>query len=71
MNKRCEIKVIEAKPGGEFETISCFDVPDKKAAMKRADKLQREFDEDCDPVRVYAYFDGNKVPFYAGLARIY
>ena len=69
--KRCEIKTIKANVDGTFEEMGCFDVPDKKTAMRRADNLQKEFDDDCDPVRVYAYVEGNPVPFYAGLASEY
>lgn len=56
------------KDGLLFQPIRDYSLGEEAGfmALKReADKLQREFDEDCDPVRVYICEDG--IPVYAAL----
>ena len=53
--------------GVQFETSGEFHVHNLSDAKDAADRLQEEFDSDCDPCRTYVYREGEPAPLYAGL----
>jgi hypothetical protein len=61
------VRRIKAWADGVFTSIGEHGVHDIRDAKKSADRLQQEFDADCDPVRVYVYKESSLVPVYAGL----
>jgi hypothetical protein len=63
------VRSIAAVKGGTFIPIGEHGEANFRNARESADILQRDFDEDADPVRVYIYKDGEPVPVYAGLQR--
>lgn len=65
------VKVIMAIPGGEFVEKVWVGCDTLQHAKDTADRLQREFDDDCDPCRSYVYKDGDPIPVYAGMARFF
>lgn len=61
------VRRIKAWAGGKFTNVGehgCSDIRDAKIS---ADRLQEDFDTDCDPVRVYVHREGTPWPVYAGL----
>lgn len=66
-----KVRVIRAKPGGVFENGSEFNCESIDNAKQVADRLQREFDDDCDPCRTFVYKGDDPVPVYAGAARFF
>lgn len=61
------VKTVRALPGGEFTDGSEFNCGTQRDAFNVADRMQREFDTDCDPCRTYVYRAGDLAPVYAGL----
>lgn len=62
------VRTIRALPGGKFEDIGEFQCgPDHVNAKAAADRMQREFDDDCDPCRTYVIRGKDPIPVYAGL----
>lgn len=62
------VRTVKALPGGNFETTGEFQCgPDPGNAKAAADRLQREFDDDCDPCRTYVIRGSDPMPVYAGL----
>lgn len=62
------VKTVKALPGGRFEDSGEFQCgPDPGNAKAAADRLQREFDDDCDPCRTYVMRGNDPIPVYAGL----
>lgn len=47
-------------------SFSVGDGTDVRAHCLEADRLQKEYDEDAEPIRVYVYESDNMVPVYAG-----
>lgn len=63
--ERVYLRIVTAVKGGEFNGSEDTLLDSKKLAMDEADRMQREFDEDSEPVRVYV-LDEFRVPIYAG-----
>jgi len=61
------VRTVRAQPGGKFIEGSEFRCSSIQDAKNSADRIQREFDEDCDPCRAYVYGSGSPVPVYAGM----
>ena len=62
------VHTVRALPGGKFIEAGDFQCGgDPGNAKAAADRLQREFDEDCDPCRTYVYRGNDPLPVYAGL----
>lgn len=62
------VHTVRALPGGKFESSGEFQCgPDIGNAKAAADRLQREFDDDCDPCRTYVFRSNDMIPVYAGL----
>jgi len=67
-----EIRAIAATPAADggitYKTVSIVRFGKDASVHKyksEANRLQAEFDADCDPVRVYVYEDG--IPMFAAL----
>lgn len=63
------VKTIRAHLDGEFVDEGQFNCADIRDAKDAADRLQREFDFDSEPCRVYVYRLGEVAPIYAGSQR--
>jgi hypothetical protein len=47
------VRIVRANRGGTFTTTADFGVGDMMATVTKAEELQAEIDQDCDPARVY------------------
>lgn len=63
------VRTIAAVKGGKFITTGEFNCASGADARQAADRLQREFDADCDPCRTYVFNNAGPLPVYAGLGR--
>jgi hypothetical protein len=64
------VQTVRALPGGKFLEGVIFQCgSDARDAKSAADRMQREFDEDCDPCRTYVLRGNDRIPMYAGLQR--
>lgn len=62
------VRTVKAISGGKFTDTGEFQCgPDPHNAKSAADRMQREFDDDCDPCRTYVHRVGDPIPVYAGL----
>lgn len=59
------VKAVRACTEGIFLPIEIMSAENLGQCQQHADRLQAEFDADCEPVRVYVYL--GEVPVYAGL----
>jgi hypothetical protein len=68
-----KVKTIQAirLADGEirFDETGEFNCGSPRDAYNVADRLQREFDDDCDPCRTYVFKGNDPVPVHAGLER--
>lgn len=62
------VTVIRALSGGKWAEGGTFNRSSKQDAYTTADAMQADFDDDCDPCRVYVYRGKDPAPIYAGLA---
>ena len=61
--------VIEARPGGDFVTISMETLSSYAAARSAADRMQELVDAECLPQRVYVLDSSGVIPVYtAGMS---
>ncbi len=60
---------VRALPGGQFETTGRIPFSDKQGAMRTANSLQQQFDEDCEPCRTYV-LNKDGLPVAAGGAAV-
>lgn len=68
MGTEIHIRVVRALPHGLFETeYEGICRGNRVDARLIAERMQEEFDRDCEPVRVYVVRDG--VPIEASLCR--
>lgn len=61
------VRVIKATTKGEFIEVNEVHCEYGGDAFRLADRLQGEFDDDCDPRRAYVFKGEDKVPVHAGL----
>ena len=58
------VQVIQSKGAGEYQRFTPVSVDSFEGAVRICEKLQGEFDEDCEPCRVYV-LDHLGVPVHA------
>ena len=64
------LRIVTAHKDNKFIHSEDVQIDNKKLAMDEADNMQRAFDIDSDPVRVYV-LGTDKVPIYAGLSKYF
>ena len=68
-NDNHEVVMVRAGADGTFYEIGRMERPTRSEALRTANNLQRDFDDDCDPCRTYVYPEGSVIPIAAGLGR--
>lgn len=66
--KRYYVQVVRAKGKGQYEPYTPVQFDSIEGATRTCEQLQAEFDQDCEPCRVYV-LDSVGVPVHAGGAR--
>lgn len=51
--RKFAVRVVTALPGGRFTAAGDIELDSKRACVAQAERMQTEFDEDCDPKRAY------------------
>jgi len=58
------VRIVEARPGGEFVIVEEFTIIDRDEAKRVATERQDSFDYNCQPRRAYV-IDEDGIPFFA------
>jgi hypothetical protein len=64
----CYVQIVTAHRGGIFTAGQTMRFGSYRSAVEECESLQRDFDTDAEPRRVYV-LDAGKIPIWAGAAR--